>query len=164
MSNTEKRRKYDQERWRKRQESLYNLPLGERKKILAKRCARTKRWLASNPWYEKTESRKEYRKKWKSENRDSHNASSRKHREANQGLDRAKTAARKATKLQATPSWVNRKDLRDFYTRAVSYGLTVDHIVPLKHPLVCGLHVPWNLQLLSLSENSSKGNRFDIRV
>src|SRR5260221_13742651 len=40
-------------------------------------------------------------------------------------------------------------------------GTTLDHIIPLKNPLVCGLHVPWNIQYLTASENSKKNNSFD---
>ena len=36
----------------------------------------------------------------------------------------------------------------------------VDHIDPLKHKLVCGLHTEMNLQILTAHQNIRKGNSF----
>lgn len=77
----------------------------------------------------------------------------------------AKVAARHARKLQATPPWVDLKSILPFYERAAELtkqtGIrySVDHIHPLKGKNLCGLHVPWNLQVITLSENTAKGNR-----
>ena len=73
---------------------------------------------------------------------------------------------RRATKLRASPPWANQRYIELFYLLAkeesVRIGETVhvDHIVPLKHSRVCGLHNEHNLQLLRANENLSKGNRF----
>jgi hypothetical protein len=45
------------------------------------------------------------------------------------------------------------------YEKAKEYSFEVDHVVPINHPLVCGLHVWANLQLLAPKINRSKGNR-----
>jgi len=37
----------------------------------------------------------------------------------------------------------------------------VDHIIPLQHPLVSGLHVPKNLRITTAVENREKGSHFD---
>jgi hypothetical protein len=69
---------------------------------------------------------------------------------------------------QATPPWLSETDraamlaLYDEARRiADETGIPheVDHIVPLLGENVCGLHVPWNLQILTRTENRSKGNK-----
>lgn len=89
------------------------------------------------------------------------------HKKANRASYNALNQKRKANKLQATPAWLTSLDLEHiklFYEAAADqkqHGLDihVDHIVPLQGKDVCGLHVPWNLQLLPASENIRKGNK-----
>ena len=39
----------------------------------------------------------------------------------------------------------------------------VEHIIPLQHPEVSGLHVPANLQIVTAVENREKGSHFDSK-
>lgn len=77
----------------------------------------------------------------------------------------ALVAARRAKKLQATPSWANSGYIALFYEMArlesdrVGEKVHVDHIVPLRSSKVCGLHNEHNLQLLVASANLRKSNR-----
>ncbi len=49
-------------------------------------------------------------------------------------------------------------EVKAFYRNAPE-GLIVDHVIPLRGPNVNGLHVPWNLQYLTLRQNLLKGNK-----
>jgi len=71
-----------------------------------------------------------------------------------------KKALRRSRKRQATPPWVDLDKIKEIYKNCPS-NMTVDHIKPITNPRLCGLHVPWNLQYLTRSENSKKGNRID---
>ena len=66
-------------------------------------------------------------------------------------------AERRAAEKQATPPWYDRKQAQAFY-RACPKGYHVDHIVPLIHDDVCGLHVLENFQHLPAHENMRKSN------
>lgn len=44
-------------------------------------------------------------------------------------------------------------------TKTTGIRWEVDHIVPLVHPQVCGLHVETNLRVIPAIENRRKGNR-----
>jgi len=110
-----------------------------------------------------------YDKVYYASNKESSNLRSKQYRQTNKEYFAMKAMERKATKLKATPSWLSEDDkarIRYIYELSRdAYLLTgdeynVDHIVPLQSKSVCGLHVPWNLQVLSKFENQSKSNKF----
>jgi 5-methylcytosine-specific restriction endonuclease McrA len=75
------------------------------------------------------------------------------------------SAKYRAAKLQATPKGLTKEQLfeiKSFYVKAETSNCHVDHVLPLQGESICGLHVPWNLQILTGSENDSKGNKFDF--
>lgn len=92
-------------------------------------------------------------------NRERHQAVCRAWAKNNRGTHLAWRALRRAKTLKATLSGYE-DQLRDVY-KARLEGEEVDHIVPLVNPLVCGLHVPWNLQRIESDANRKKSNRFD---
>lgn len=122
------------------------------------------KWRKNNP-----DKAKANNANWQKANPDKINARNRAWVKANPGKRNARSALYRAMKIQATPSWLTEqqiKEIRSFYILAKelqwlsSNPLEVDHIVPLQGDNVCGLHVPWNLQILDRPLNISKSNHF----
>lgn len=80
------------------------------------------------------------------------------------GFRAASNAWRKLHRRGRIPKWLQLEDVLAFYEAASRFGMEVDHIVPLNGKGVCGLHVPWNLQLLTKSANASKRNSLPARL
>jgi hypothetical protein len=81
--------------------------------------------------------------------------------------ERIRLNIRAAARRRASPPWltkVQKDEIKALYAEArrlekeTGVKWHVDHIEPLNGLNVCGLHVPWNLQLLTASENCSKKN------
>lgn len=69
-------------------------------------------------------------------------------------------------RILATVPWADFNEIRAVYREADRLSTItgvkhqVDHIVPLNHPRVCGLHVHWNLRAIPAGPNMSKGNNW----
>jgi len=72
---------------------------------------------------------------------------------------------RKKAIAAATPSWADFGEIRKVYESAKKLTAEtgtkhhVDHIVPLRGKLVCGLHVHWNLRAIPWIDNLKKKNK-----
>ena len=113
----------------------------------------------------------EVKKKHYRNNKEKTSARSKEWLKANPEKHLAYSATRRAAKLQRTPSWLTEKDsadIEDFYylakamSQATGVKYVVDHIIPLQGKLVSGFHHLGNLQILTESENASKGNKYKI--
>lgn len=87
----------------------------------------------------------------------------------NKAIVSARTSKRRAILLTSTPSWFDsvKQSVDGIYAMRDWMNLTmfgikyeVDHIIPLTNKLVCGLHVPNNLQIITAFNNRSKQNKF----
>lgn len=80
-------------------------------------------------------------------------------------IENEKSIRRTRVKSQATPTWARMETILPFYreararTKATKIPHHVDHIVPLKSSIVCGLHCAENLQVVTALENLKKHNR-----
>ena len=112
------------------------------------------------------ETEREYRQK----NRDAIAERIKKWKKANPEKVTSYKASRRARKKQAQPPWLTEEHINqikaEYKNSKRMKKLTgilhhVDHIVPLTGKNVCGLHVPWNLQVIPAKHNLEKNNHFD---
>jgi len=128
------------------------------KKNKEKVDAQSKAWAKANPERIKEIHRESKRRTgstriWKSENKHKVNAYASK---------------RRACERNATPSWLSEIDefiveeiflQREDISSATGIKHEVDHVIPLVSEEVCGLHVWWNMRVITEFENRSKGNK-----
>ena len=144
----------------------------------------TKKWLKERPEYCRNRV-----KKWQDSNQERHKIqhanrckkyretkkqavyeTGKKYRQSNKAKVLSWARKRQANKLNATPKWLTKQHFIDMECKySVAEMLTlngyepyqVDHIIPLQGKTVCGLHVPWNLQIITATQNRKKGNKID---
>lgn len=123
------------------------------------RHLKVKKQLARTYKQNHKESVKNYMKKWRQENKDK----IKEYYKNNKAWFKTWNAERRA-KMSCV--WANSKKIKDIYAQAIQLSIEtgiphhVDHVLPLTHNKICGLHCENNLQILTASENLAKLNKF----
>jgi hypothetical protein len=141
-----------------------------REKVIERVRAYGRRVRQTAEWKEKySDKRRKQAKNWRNNNQDRVKDYNKKYKKDNPDLCKAianrRTAGKRSSSIRLSPEQ-NKKFLEIYKeVRALNKfkprSHNVDHIVPLKHDSICGLHVPWNVQILTQEENSSKTNKWD---
>ncbi len=91
-----------------------------------------------------------------------------KHKITNPDLYKELVSLRRRRFRDATPQWLTpdqKMEIRLKYRLAIELSRktgvrhAVDHVIPIMGSSVCGLHVPWNLDVITQGENLKKYNK-----
>lgn len=141
--------------------------LAYKKEYRARTVEKRKEYMQQ--WHKKNkEAQLEYLKQYRLDNKEYFTQYSK----DNRSRILAHTRKRQASLLQRTPPWLDRVSFAEMeFTyeycgalRSIGLKYEVDHIVPLQGKVVSGLHVPWNLQVISEFDNRSKANNFPVNA
>lgn len=111
---------------------------------------------------------KEKKEEWVEKNRDYIRARQRDYQKEHLADYARRARGYWASKVKGKPGWltpIQLAQIEEFYEVCLAVNVQtglkheVDHIIPINGKTVCGLHVPWNLQILPSYENRSKSNK-----
>jgi hypothetical protein len=132
-----------------------------------KECHNTR---SKNNYYEKHVENRARLSKYYEDNHEKEKAARREHYKKNKSAYLFNFYKREERLREATPSWLTDlmiSEIKQIYAHrqklSESTGVEyhVDHVVPIQGDNVCGLHVPWNLQIITAEENLKKSNKYE---
>lgn len=147
-------RVYEYRKARPEQEKKY------RQKRAGKQQKYNAEWRSANP-----DRVAELKRLWKARNVEHVRKLKAESRSRNLHSRSAKEARRRTASKRGQPAWANVFFIREAYhlarlrTEITGFPWQVDHIVPLRSELVCGLHVENNLAVIPAVTNIGKSNR-----
>jgi len=127
--------------------------------------AKAKQWREANKEYLKAEVNK-----WRRENPEKWREIARRSRIKNMDKVLIRNREREILEVTAMPPWADRKKIRAIYeeakrlTRETGIRHEVDHIYPLRGKYSCGLHVEYNLRIITGTENRKKFNKMPEEI
>jgi len=148
--------------WKRRNKEQVNAAARDwRKANPDKRRAIAKRWQLAN-----AEKYKKLIADWQKRNAEKRRETVRNYAKRHSARVNVRNRRYSGQRKVAMPPWANEFFMEEAYalarlrTQVTGDKWVVDHIVPLRSAIVCGLHAHTNLQVIPHIANSSKGNKW----